>query len=155
MTIVLCEQPIDPWKSLDKYQQQGGLKGKFGASSVFVGAMRDFNQGDVVESMFLEHYPGMTERQLQHIVDEAVQQWSVLDYLVMHRVGEVAPADTLVLVACWAVHRGDAFDACRFIMEALKSRAPFWKKEVLASGESRWLEKNSDGYHINSPAESF
>lgn len=150
MTVMLSEQSIDAWKELDAYQNQNDrLKGKYGASSVFVGVMRDFNQGDDVQSMFVEHYQGMTERQLQHIVDEVGQHWAILDYLVIHRVGLVLPDETLVLVACWAVHRGDAFDACRFIMEALKSRAPFWKKEVLVSGQSRWVEKNSDGYHTN------
>lgn len=147
MAIILCEQAINPWQELEAYQAASQtLRGKYGASSIFVGVMRDFNLGDIVESMFLEHYPGMTERQLQHIVDEALQQWPVLDHLVMHRVGHVVPDDTLVLVACWAAHRGDAFDSCRFIMEALKSRAPFWKKEILASGEARWVENNSAGY---------
>ena len=108
--------------------------------------MRDFNQGDGVQSMYLEHYPGMTEKQLQQIAEQAQAQWSILDSLVIHRVGEVFPDDVLVLVVVWSAHRGDAFDASRFIMENLKNRAPFWKRETLASGQQRWLEKNSDGY---------
>jgi len=108
--------------------------------------MRDFNQDETVKSMFLEHYPGMTEKQLQRIAEQAAQQWSILDHLIMHRVGEVIPDDTLVLVATWSAHRGDAFDASRFIMERLKTSAPFWKKETLVSGKERWVDKNSDGY---------
>ncbi|MDD4914828.1 MAG: molybdenum cofactor biosynthesis protein MoaE [Methylococcales bacterium] len=147
MSIILCEQPIEPWKELEAYQKNSTLlKGKYGACNIFTGVMRDFNQGDTVESMYLEHYPGMTELQLKHIAEQGMRQWSVLDCLIMHRVGAVAPNDTLVLVACWAVHRGDAFDACRFIMETLKTQAPFWKKETLATGRTRWVEKNSEGY---------
>lgn len=147
MIVSICEQPIDPWKELDEYQKKNHeMKGKYGACSVFVGVMRDFNQDEAVKSMYLEHYPGMTERQLQQIGEQAMRQWSVQDCLIMHRVGAVVPDDPLVLVACWAGHRGDAFDACRFIMETLKTRVPFWKKEMLVSGQSRWLEKNSGGY---------
>jgi molybdopterin synthase catalytic subunit len=146
MPIKLSEHWFDPWQELTAYQQQRLLGGKHGATSVFVGTMRDFNQGDSVQSLFLEHYPGMTEKQLQHIIDQAQQQWAILDVLVVHRVGRVLPDETLVVVAVWAVHRGDAFDACRYIMENLKSRAPFWKKETLASGQQRWVEKNSQGY---------
>ncbi len=147
MPIKLCEQAFNPWKEIETHQTQAAaLSGKHGATSVFVGTMRDFNQGDGVQSMFLEHYPGMTEKQLKGIVEQAELQWSLLDTLVLHRIGVVNPDDTLVLVAVWATHRGDAFDACRFIMEALKSRAPFWKKETLISGQVRWVENNSDGY---------
>lgn len=147
MQIKLSEQAFNPWQEIENHQRHTtGLAGKHGATSVFVGTMRDFNQGDSVQSMYLEHYPGMTEKQLQHIIEQAEQQWSLLDTLVVHRVGSVVPDDTLVLVATWSAHRGDAFDACRFIMETLKSRAPFWKQETLASGQMRWVEKNSDGY---------
>lgn len=146
MLIKLCEQAFNPWQALQAYQADSSLAGKYGATSVFVGSMRDFNQGDGVASMFLEHYPGMTEKQLEQIVEEARGRWQLLDCLLMHRVGKVRPDDTLVLVAVWSAHRGDAFDASRFIMETLKSRAPFWKKETLASGQQRWVEKNTDGY---------
>ncbi len=147
MTIKLCEQAFNPWQEIDAYQRQTAtLNGQYGATGVFVGTMRDFNQGDTVQAMYVEHYPGMTENQLQQIVEQAEQQWRLLDTLILHRIGSVVPGDTLVLVATWAAHRGDAFDACRFMMEALKSRAPFWKKETLTSGVERWVEKNSDGY---------
>ncbi|AEF98980.1 molybdenum cofactor biosynthesis protein MoaE [Methylomonas methanica] len=147
MLIKLCEAVVDPWREIAAYQAGlTHLAGKFGATAVFVGSMRDFNQGDDVSSMFLEHYPGMTEKQLHYIVEQAQVQWPILDSLVIHRVGLVKPEDVLVVVAVWSAQRGDAFDASRFIMENLKSRAPFWKKEVLASGAERWVEKNTDGY---------
>ena len=145
MSINLTSQAFDPWQSLAEYQAQQ-LAGKYGATAVFVGTMRDFNQGDGVVGMTLEHYPGMTEKQLALIVEQANQQWVLMDTLLIHRIGDVVPDDSLVLVAAWSAHRGDAFDACRFIMEALKKQAPFWKKERLASGEVRWVESNSNGY---------
>ena len=122
------------------------MAGKFGATSVFIGTMRDFNQGDDVKGLTLEHYPGMTEKQLEKIVAEALQQWPVIDVLVVHRVGTIRPNEPIVLVSVWTSHRGDAFDASRYILEALKSRAPFWKKERLKSQAERWLVKNTSGY---------
>lgn len=150
MTIRIVEQAFDPWPLLAEYERSelGEHIGKFGAAAVFVGSMRDFNLGDGVVGMVLQHYPGMTEKQLACIVLDARARWALLDTLVIHRVGEVLPGDSLVLVAAWAEHRGDAFDASRYIMEALKSRAPFWKREALASGQSRWVEKNSAGYKV-------
>ena len=117
-----------------------------GAVVTFVGKVRDFNDGSVVTDLTLEHYPGMTEKQLGLVVAKAEEQWSLLDSLVIHRVGDVYPDDVLVLVAIWSVHRGDAFDASRYIMEELKSNVPFWKKEILADDNSRWVAKNTDGY---------
>jgi len=147
MHIALSEAAFDPWKELQNYQaSQVGLAGKFGATSVFVGSMRDFNQGDVVQSMYLEHYPGMTENQLQKTAEQAFSQWALLDCLILHRIGLVYPEEVLVLVVAWAAHRGDAFDASRFMMENLKHSAPFWKKEALVNGQERWIENNSCGY---------
>lgn len=147
MRIKICAEAFEPWTEIQAYQQSAtGMAGKFGATSIFIGTMRDFNEGDDVQGMTLEHYPGMTEKQLEKIVAEAVQQWPVLDALVLHRVGDILPNEPIVLVAVWASHRGDAFDVSRYIMEALKSRAPFWKKERLASQVERWLLKNTDGY---------
>ncbi|MBV1951142.1 MAG: molybdenum cofactor biosynthesis protein MoaE, partial [Cycloclasticus sp.] len=110
-----------------------------------------FNQGDSVNGMLLEHYPGMTEKHLEKIVVDAEQQWQLLDTLVIHRVGELLPNNPIVLVAAWSAHRKDAFEACRFIMEDLKSKAPFWKKECVVSAnqktqKNRWVEKNTSGY---------
>ncbi|MCQ8115958.1 molybdenum cofactor biosynthesis protein MoaE [Methylomonas rosea] len=147
MTIKLCAEIFDPWQELADFQgQAAGMAGKYGATGIFVGTMRDFNQGDEVRGMHLEHYPGMTEKQLQRIVEQAQGQWQLLDVLLIHRIGQVSPNDTLVLVAVWSAHRGDAFDASRFIMENLKSQAPFWKRETLESGQIRWVKKNSNGY---------
>ncbi|RPI43890.1 MAG: molybdopterin synthase catalytic subunit MoaE [Betaproteobacteria bacterium] len=112
---------------------------KVGAVASFVGVVRDINEGDVVAGMTLEHYPGMTERSIQAIVAEAKQRWNVQDVLVIHRVGELQPTDQIVLVVVTSAHRGDAFAACEFLMDYLKTRAPFWKKERRSAG-SRWVE---------------
>jgi len=145
--IKIVPSEFDPFAEVQVYQkQQQALSGKYGATNIFIGTMRDFNEGDLVKGMTLEHYPGMTEKQLAVVVQEAERQWALLDSLVIHRVGDVFPDDVLVLVVVWSVHRGDAFDASRFIMEALKSKVPFWKKEILADDESRWVAKNTEGY---------
>lgn len=146
MHIEIMEQAFDPYQKLQDYQQTLSEQAKqFGATNVFVGSMRDFNQGDTVQQMLLEHYPGMTEKELQCIGNEAEQQWDILEGLIVHRVGVINPTDSIVLVAIWSVHRLAAFEACRYIMEALKSRAPFWKKEKLAESE-RWVDTNTAGY---------
>jgi len=147
MTIKICPQAFDPWQEIQQYQNNALLKmTKFGATSVFIGTMRDYNDGYNVQSMTLEYYPGMTEKQLNKIVADANQRYQIIDAYIVHRVGEIFPEESIVLVAVWSAHRGDAFDACRFIMEALKSTAPFWKKELLESGQTRWVEKNTNGY---------
>ena len=112
---------------------------KIGAIAAFVGVVRDVNEGDAVAGMTLEHYPGMTERSIEAIVVEARARWQVLDALVIHRIGTLAPTDQIVLVLVAAPHRGDAFAACEFLMDYLKTRAPFWKKERTPAG-SRWVE---------------
>ena len=146
MGIKICTEPFDPWQEIQTHQHLAkGLAGKFGATSVFIGTMRDFNEGDGVRGMTLEHYPGMTEKQLEKIVAEALHLWPVINALVVHRVGDILPNEPIVLVAVWTSHRGDAFDASRYIIEALKSRAPFWKKERLESQAERWLIKNTPG----------
>lgn len=141
---------FDPWQLTQQFQESKLATGEFGATASFVGTMRDFNENDDVKAMTLEHYPGMTESQLQAIINDAQQQWPLLESLIVHRVGNIAPGDPIVLVVCWSAHRAAAFDACRFLMEALKSRAPFWKKETLADNSQRWVEKNTDGH---SPAQ--
>lgn len=146
MSIELRETAFHPWDELQAYQQNAlqAAPGSYGATAVFVGTMRDFNEGDAVQSLFLEHYPGMTERHLETICTEAKQRWDLLDTLILHRVGPVAPDDTIVLVAAWSAHRAEAFAACRYLIEELKHRAPFWKKEQLPEG-SRWVESNTPG----------
>lgn len=117
---------------------------KIGALAAFVGLVRDVNDGASVAGMTLEHYPGMTEKAIGDIVAEAQRRWEVLDCTVIHRVGALKPTDQIVLVAVASGHRGDAFAACEFIMDYLKTRAPFWKKEATPEG-SRWVEaRNSD-----------
>jgi molybdopterin synthase catalytic subunit len=111
---------------------------KVGAVASFIGIVRDVNEGAVAE-MALEHYPGMTERAIEEIVTQARGRWDIFDALVIHRVGTLKPTDQIVLVVVTSGHRGDAFAACEFIMDYLKTRAPFWKKERTPSGE-RWVE---------------
>lgn len=149
MHVDLRPSPFDPWREVGDRQAQRGDDGKAGAAAVFVGTMRDFNEGEAVHAMTLEHYPGMTEKHLGEICEEAGRRWRILDCLVLHRVGDVRIGETIVLVAVWSAHRGDAMDACRYIIEDLKSRAPFWKKELLEEGE-RWVESNTSGYSNDS-----
>ena len=142
MNINICDSEFDPWLEVRSHQQSMAKEGKFGATAIFIGTMRDMNQGDAVREMTLEHYPGMTEKYLTDITEQAMNKWDLVDAMVTHRTGHIVPDDPIVVVAIWSEHRADAFDACRFIMEELKSKAPFWKKEVLAKGE-RWVEKNT------------
>ena len=112
---------------------------KIGAIASFVGVVRDINEGDSVATMTLEHYPGMTEKAIIEIIDQARGRWEVLDALVIHRVGTLKPTDQIVLVIVASTHRGDAFAACEFIMDYLKTQAPFWKKEITPKG-ARWVD---------------
>ena len=112
---------------------------KIGAVASFVGIVRDVNDGGAVAEMTLEHYPGMTEKAIEEIVVQAKGRWQVLDALVILRVGKLKPTDQIVLVIVTSGHRGDAFAACEFIMDYLKTRAPFWKKEQTGKG-TRWVE---------------
>jgi molybdopterin synthase catalytic subunit len=112
---------------------------KIGAVASFIGLVRDVNDGSAVAGMTLEHYPGMTEKALEAIVADARLRWDIIDAAVVHRVGSLKPSDQIVLVVVAGGHRGEAFAACEFIMDYLKTRAPFWKKETTAAGE-RWVE---------------
>jgi molybdopterin synthase catalytic subunit len=150
MAIKICAEVFDPYQEIQAYQRTNlGNSGAIGATCIFIGTMRDFNEGDTIKGMTLEYYPGMTEKQLEKIVTEARQQCHIIDTLIVHRVGEILPAESIVLVVVWTSHRGDAFDACRYIMEALKSKAPFWKKELLITEGERWVAENTDGYKYN------
>lgn len=146
MLVRIVTTHFDPLVELDHYQRAcvSGTH-SFGATAVFIGTMRDFNDGESVDRMILEHYPGMTERQLEVILVAAAARWPILDALVIHRVGEILPGDPIVLAVVWAAHRGAAFDACREVVEELKTRAPFWKKETLPKGD-RWVAANTSGY---------
>jgi molybdopterin synthase catalytic subunit len=112
---------------------------RVGAVAAFVGTVRDVNEESRVTTITLEHYPGMTEKSLTAIVDEAKARWDIYEALVVHRVGTLGPADQIVLVGVTSAHRGEAFAACAFIMDYLKTRAPFWKKEQTPAG-ARWVE---------------
>ncbi len=112
---------------------------EIGAVACFVGTVRDVNEGTGVHTMTLEHYPGMTERSLEEICEQARGRWRLVDALVVHRYGELRPTDQIVLVVTTSAHRGDAFAACEFIMDFLKTRAPFWKRETTPEG-TRWVE---------------
>jgi len=112
---------------------------RIGAVVSFIGTVRDLNEGAQVAELELEHYPGMTERSLQDIVEQARARWPLYGALVVHRVGPMAPMEQIVLVAVSAAHRGEAFAACEFIMDYLKTEAPFWKKEQTPGG-ARWVD---------------
>ena len=112
---------------------------KVGAVASFIGIVRDLNEGDAVATLTLEHYPGMTEKSLEEIVTQARERWDIYDALVVHRVGTLSPLDQIVLVVVTSAHRGESFKACEFLMDYLKTQAPFWKKEVTPDG-ARWVD---------------
>ncbi|MEP6607934.1 MAG: molybdopterin synthase catalytic subunit MoaE [Burkholderiaceae bacterium] len=115
-----------------------------GAVASFIGIVRDLNEGANVGSITLEHYPAMTEKALASIAEQAKARWKLFDVLIVHRVGTLVPTDPIVLVVTTSSHRGDAFEACRFVMDYLKTEAPFWKKEVTPDG-ARWVDaRDSD-----------
>jgi len=141
--VVVQVENFDPWVEMKNYQDANIPAGKHGGSVTFIGSMRDFNEGvDGIASMYLDHYPGMTEKHLERVCQEALDRWDVMDAFVIHRVGDIQPDEAIVLVGVWSEHRSAAFDACRFIINDLKHRAPFWKKETRPEGE-HWVEKNT------------
>lgn len=144
MKIEIRKDPFDPYSELAGYQSLMRQTGRYGATAIFIGTLRDFNEGAKVHEMVLEYYPGMAEKHLDSICNAASEKWELLDVLVLHRAGHVNIGDPIVLVAVWSAHRAAAFEACRFIMEDLKSKAPFWKQETLQNGK-RWVEKNTPG----------
>ena len=134
----VCVQPGDfnLTTEIDALRRQDP---RVGAVVSFVGTVRDMNDGASVAAMELEHYPGMTEQALAGIVEQARQRWPLFGALVIHRVGPLTPMEQIVLVACTAAHRGDAFAGCEFIIDYLKTEAPFWKKEQTPDG-ARWVD---------------
>ena len=128
---------FDPGRELELLRQEN--PGQAGAVVSFTGLVRDLNEGERVAQMTLEHYPGMTEKALAAIEQEAQSRWSLTVTLIIHRVGPLQPNDRIVCVAAASAHRKDAFRACEFMIDALKTTAPFWKKETTPSGE-RWVE---------------
>ncbi|MFK7891424.1 MAG: molybdenum cofactor biosynthesis protein MoaE [Granulosicoccus sp.] len=142
MSVYLKDQPFTPAVEIERFEARQEA-GSFGATASFVGTMRHHNEGDSVAAMSLEHYPEMTEKQLLEIIGDARKRWDIIDALIVHRVGDIKPGSPIVLTAVCSSHRAAAFDACRFLMEELKTRATFWKKETLSNGEQRWVEKNT------------
>lgn len=145
MTILISSASFNPWQAISDHQQHSALHNQFGATATFIGTMRDFNDNAGVSQMVLEHYPAMTTRYLNKLEQEAKQRWPLLDCLIIHRVGEINPADPIVLIACWSAHRRAALDACSWLIEELKHKAPFWKKETRHDGD-RWVDHNTDGF---------
>lgn len=137
---------FDPYLALSEYQQTL-RSGSYGAVVSFVGVMRDFNEGDDVTAMTLEHYPGMTEKQIELVCQEALDKYQIDDALVIHRVGDITPDEPIVLVAVWSAHRAAAFDGCRYIINYLKQRAPFWKSEKSDEGQ-RWVAGNTEDPNV-------
>ena len=141
MTIVIQTEDFDLAAEMAALRAQSA---ETGALVSFVGLVRDFSNGEQIESIHLEHYPGMCEKVLEKIVAEAKQRWQLLGVRVIHRIGQLQPGEQIVLVAIASRHRTDAFAACEFIIDYLKTAAPFWKREQTAHG-THWLDtKESD-----------
>lgn len=130
-------QDFDPGAELERLRALTG--GRAGAMVSFTGLVRDLNEGAAIQRMTLEHYPGMTEKALEKIAAEARERWDLLETLIIHRVGALAPNARIVFVAAASAHRKQAFRACEFMIDALKTQAPFWKREQTPGGE-RWVE---------------
>lgn len=128
----------DPFNSADEIRQLRETSRKVGGIVTFVGVVRDLNDAADVSTLYLEHYPGMTEQQIADIVEEAHQRYDIMAATVIHRVGELQPSEEIVFVGVASAHRGDAFQAAEFIIDFLKTRATFWKKEQTSEGD-RWL----------------
>ena len=141
MPAILLDTIFNPWEELQRYQAEHLQAGHFGATATFVGTMRDFNINESVSHMTLEHYPAMTQHYLDKLCESTAQTFKLDDCLIIHRYGDIHPGEPIVLTAAWSPHRAQAFDACRHLMEELKSNAPFWKKEVTEDGE-RWVHND-------------
>ncbi len=147
--VEILEQPFDAFEKIKAYQKQMPAE-KSGALSLFVGTMRDFNHDREVQSMWLEHYPEMTHKYITAQLDEVHSRYQINDIHIMHRIGVVYPADTIVVVAVWAAHRKDAITANHYLVEQLKSKAPFWKKEKFKDQSTHWVAMNTPGANIPS-----
>jgi molybdopterin synthase catalytic subunit len=142
--VVVQEADFDAAALLQGLRERAGAAA--GAIVTFTGYVRDFSSDDATETLFLDHYPGMCENELQEIGRQAMTRWRVLDFTIVHRVGALARNAQIVFVAAASAHRGDAFRACEYIIDALKTRAPFWKRETLASGRSFWVEQRESDH---------
>ena len=134
MIVKVQQEDFDPMAEMAAFPVDAGA----GGSVTFIGMVRDYSEAADILAMEIEHYPGMTERELERISVEAARRYDILDSLVIHRYGHLAPQDNIVMVAVWSRHRAAAFDACRFLIDVLKTSAPFWKKEITPEGV-RWV----------------
>ena len=141
MPAILLNKLFNPWDEIQQHQEKHLQAGRYGATASFVGTMRDFNINESVSHMRLEHYPEMTQHFLDNLCKQSCKKFDLDDCLIIHRFGEIHPNEPIVLTVAWSPHRTQAFDACRFLMEELKKRAPFWKKEVTDQGE-RWVHND-------------
>jgi molybdopterin synthase catalytic subunit len=134
-------EPFDVGAELRALRQtaDGKWDTRVGAVASFVGTVRDMNEGETVKTLRLEHYPGMTESSIAEILGQAKARWPLFNARVIHRIGDMQPADEIVWVGVTSAHREAALEACAFIMDFLKSKAPFWKKESIPQGD-RWVE---------------
>lgn len=142
----IIEKPFQPYRELENYDIKLRKSSScLGACASFIGTMRDINDSKEIESMLLEHYPEMTQKELIKILDYACRKWNLADAFLIHRVGRVYPNDAIVVIGTWSKHRAHAFESCRYIVETLKSKVPIWKKEQ-RTNEECWVVKNTDGY---------
>ena len=139
LEVKIQSQDFDAGLELTRLRQQSA---KSGAIASFIGAMRDLNDGDTISEMLLEHYPEMTEKAILSILKQAEQRWPTTGITVIHRIGRLLPNEQIVFVGVAAAHRGEAFQACEFVMDYLKTQAPFWKKEITDKGE-RWVDSRA------------
>ncbi len=139
MLVQVQTQPFDAAALMAQLQQANG--GRAGAYVSFLGTVRDYSPESNSSSLYLEHYPGMCEREIQSLCQQAMQRWDILDTMVVHRVGELDLGQPIVFVGVASVHRGQAFLACEYIIDTLKTRAPFWKRETLKDGASFWVQQ--------------
>lgn len=140
MKIAVQKEDFDVGAEIQQMQAatQRALGGQIGAITSFIGIARDINEGESITEIMLEHYPGMTEKALESIAMEAARHWKLVDVVIIHRIGTLTPQDQIVLVAVASQHRKETFSACEFIVDRLKTRAPFWKKEKTIQG-LRWV----------------
>ena len=147
--VEILDKAFDAFEKIKTYQAELSVE-KSGALSLFVGTMRDFNEDKKVQSMWLEHYPQMTQKYIAEQLDKVYRQYQINDIRIVHRIGEVYPRDTIVVVAVWAAHRRDAIAANHHLVEQLKSKAPFWKKEKFKDQSTHWVNRNTAGANIMS-----
>jgi molybdopterin synthase catalytic subunit len=134
LIVKVQQEDFNPMAEMAAFPVDAGA----GGSVTFIGTVRDYSEAVDILAMEIEHYPGMTERELERISAEVARHYDILDSLIIHRYGHLAPQDNIVMVAVWSRHRAAAFDACRFLIDVLKTSAPFWKKEITPEG-TRWV----------------